>query len=311
MSEFVNHPKPVLSDRHWKLPLILTLAVHLLVFILLIAPPSFLAPHLNLQEIQTITLFTPEEVKPTVPHRPRSKARRPTKKTPPPPKKTTPKKDVQSTNIATPPPVTVAPGKIISLRPHKLKKRPVTVKKPDTTDDLIRKALERTKARVNKQREDRQIKSALSDLVKDLHTRPPPTETPAKPEATPKHSPTTTAQARNASDITNGQRTGPSTAAIDAAMRRYYMAISRRIHSYWSLPETQSWPPSLEAVVVIVVHRNGVIAKTFFEKKSANIYFNQYVEKTIQEAAPMPAFPSDIKEQQLEIGLKFKPSGML
>ena len=37
----------------------------------------------------------------------------------------------------------------------------------------------------------------------------------------------------------------------------------------------------------------------------------QFVEKTMQEAAPMPHFPADFKKSNIEIGLRFRPSGLL
>jgi len=46
------------------------------------------------------------------------------------------------------------------------------------------------------------------------------------------------------------------------------------------------------------------------ERKSADLYFNQFVEKTMQEALPLPAFPDGLKEKELEIGLVFHPSGL-
>lgn len=194
------------------------------------------------------------------------------------------------------------PEKAVSLRPHKLKKKsPKPVKKETVEEKLLRKALERAKARVNAQKEDRKIKQELSNLVKNLHT----VEAPA-PEPTP---PPSAATAQPAPEAAAGSATS-SSATLDEATRRYYMAISRRIHAHWSLPETQNWDASLEAVIVIVVRRDGIITRTFFEKKSANVFFDQYVEKTIQESAPMPVFPADIKKNRLEIGLKFRPSGM-
>jgi outer membrane biosynthesis protein TonB len=309
MSEFINSPNPFAYDQEWKLPLSLAIAVHLVVFGLLIMPPSFLMRHREFQEIQTINLFTPEELKPAK-HQRKMRPKTAVKKIEPP--KTAPQPKAQSINIDEQPQVLPKPDKIISLRPRKLKKRPPKpVKKEPTSEDLLRKALERTKARINAKKEKVQLRNALSDLVKNLHNIPTPVAKPAPIEkpATGQAPDTSTSPVTKTSSAPSGQ-TGQSNAAIGRAMRQYYMAISRRIHDNWSLPETQNWQPSLEAIIVIVVHRNGTVSKTFFEKKSSNVYFNQYVEKTISASSPMPAFPSDIKKERLEIGLKFRPSGM-
>ncbi len=321
MPEFINKiPLPDEQKQYdhglmcWKLPLGLAFAVHIIVFILLVMPPSFLTSHHDFQEVQTINLFTPDEIKPVKrvnrKKAPRAKIKPRVRKITPPPKQIQ-KTKAQSINIDDKPIPLPKPEKIVSLRPRKVKKRPPKpvkhVNKESADDAILRKALERAKARINEKKENKQIRNALSDLVKKLHTVTPPVEepTPAEPVT---HEPTTS----KTSDTNNSpaKSSGPSSAAIDRAMRQYYMAISRQLHENWSLPETQNWDPSLEAIFVIVVHRNGKVSKTFFEKKSPNIYFNQYVEKTINASLPMPIFPSDIKKNQLEIGLKFRPSGM-
>ncbi len=318
MSEYINHPAlfPLDPPRYdndrmqWRTPIILAFSIHIFVLVLLVMPPSFLTRHRDFQEIQTINLFTPDEIKP-VAHRhkaqPKTRLKPPVKKIIPAAKPIAPPK-TKSINIDAQPNPLTKPEKVHSLRPRKIKNRPPKPpKKVNTSEDLLRQALERTKARINEKNEIRQVKHALSNLVKNLHTISEPPEKPAQVETLP--------QAQEPAAVTTnnngqGKSTGPSSAAIDKAMRRYYMAISRRIHDNWSLPETQNWSPSLEAIFVIVVQRNGTLLKTFFEKKSPNIYFNQYVEKTITASAPMPAFPADIKKNRLEIGLKFRPSGM-
>ena len=88
------------------------------------------------------------------------------------------------------------------------------------------------------------------------------------------------------------------------------MAINRKIQEHWILPEMQKWEESLQAILVIVVRRDGVVTKRFFEKKSNNIYFDQFVEKTVEEAFPLPPFPSAIKENTMEFGLIFHPGGL-
>jgi len=314
MPEFINHHVSPTNDQQWRLPLALTIAVHLLVLILLVMPPFFLIPHHDFQKIQTINLFTADEIKPIKPkhHRVkhRAKVQPPAKKILPPPKAPAPPKGTQSINIKKQPQPLAKPEKVVSLRPHRLKKKPPKPIKTETADEeRLRKALERAKARVNEKKEARKINQEISKLVKDLHTVPAPTPESSPPPAAANHGGTKPGAAQQASEAA-GRSTASSTAKLDEATRRYYMAISRRIHSHWSLPETQNWEPSLEAVIVIVVHRNGTVSRTFFEKKSPNVYFNQYVEKTISASSPMPAFPSDIKRERLEIGLKFRPSGM-
>lgn len=290
-------------DKRWKLPFSLAIAVHLLTLLLLVAPPTFLLPDREIQEIQTISLFTAEELqqaqKPP-PAKPAAAKPAPAKEPAPPP----PSQELLSTAVE-PPASTALPGEMVSLHPRKIKKK--IVPEPPAPD-LRLKALERIQARVNQQREEEQIKHELSRLRDSLHTQPQP----AKPaEAAAAASPSPAAPAVSSlAPAAGGPAAGGTVALFDLAMKKYLIAINRRISDNWALPDTQTWDKDLEAIMVIVVRTDGTVSKTYFEKKSKNIYFDQYVEKTIQASLPMPPFPSDLKKNTLEIGLRFRPSGL-
>jgi colicin import membrane protein len=91
---------------------------------------------------------------------------------------------------------------------------------------------------------------------------------------------------------------------------QYYATITGHIKQYWQPPDVKSWDPNLLAIVSITVSRNGQIISKSFEKESGDKLFDQFVLKTLEAANPLPAFPPALQEQRLEIGLKFKPSGI-
>jgi len=93
----------------------------------------------------------------------------------------------------------------------------------------------------------------------------------------------------------------------DFYLKQYLSAVYQKIHDHWVLPDLQNWDNSLEAVLVITINRNGTVANTFFERKSDNIYFNQFVLKAVKDASPLPPFPDQLKENVFELGLRFKP----
>ena len=64
---------------------------------------------------------------------------------------------------------------------------------------------------------------------------------------------------------------------------------------------------ALEAVLIIIIRKDGFVTDSYFERKSDNIYFNQFVLKALKESSPMPPFPDQLDEDTLEIGLRFKP----
>ena len=90
----------------------------------------------------------------------------------------------------------------------------------------------------------------------------------------------------------------------------YLASISSRIQQFWALPEFEKWDPSLMATIVITIDQDGRIISQSFQEHSKNKLFDQYVEKTLQRATPLPPIPAALKKSQFEIGLFFKPTGL-
>ena len=76
----------------------------------------------------------------------------------------------------------------------------------------------------------------------------------------------------------------------------------------WALPEFKQYDNSLKAKYVIRISRDGTVIKQFFEARSNDSTFDQFVKKAVQEASPFPPFPPAIKESSLEFELRFSPS---
>ncbi len=110
--------------------------------------------------------------------------------------------------------------------------------------------------------------------------------------------------------IVGGQKGGSGGGGGDAN-KAYYAAVAVRIQENWILPDLQSWQANLEAIVCLKVQRDGKVIDIVVEKKSANAYFDQFVMKAIHDASPLPPFPEEIQETELEICPKFYPAGLL
>ena len=123
----------------------------------------------------------------------------------------------------------------------------------------------------------------------------------------------TEAAVRPTSETVSGSKSaaisGPRGTGIepDFYLKQYLATVYQTIHDHWVLPDLQNWDNSLEAVLVINIRKDGVITDSFFERKSANIYFNQFVLKAVKDSSPLPPFPAQLTENNFEIGLRFKP----
>ncbi|MFP3983450.1 MAG: energy transducer TonB, partial [Desulfurivibrionaceae bacterium] len=78
----------------------------------------------------------------------------------------------------------------------------------------------------------------------------------------------------------------------------------------WILPEVTDWQKDLEAVLSITISREGRVIRSEFERRSSNIYFDRFVEKTLEKSSPLPPFPDTLEKEQIEIGLIFHPEGL-
>lgn len=91
---------------------------------------------------------------------------------------------------------------------------------------------------------------------------------------------------------------------------QYHAAIINRLQQFWALPEYIQKNTSLVAVVVITINQNGQIADHFFEQRSGDRVFDQFVSKAIEAANPLPPIPPAMKKQRYEIGLRFRPGSI-
>ncbi|TFG35379.1 MAG: TonB C-terminal domain-containing protein, partial [Desulfobacterales bacterium] len=96
----------------------------------------------------------------------------------------------------------------------------------------------------------------------------------------------------------------------DPVLDLYGVAVRQKIQEHWVLPEMQDWKNDLKAVVVVEVRRDGVVTSYEFEQKSGNPFFDHFVEKTLKESLPLPPFPANLDETDLEFQLNFSPMGL-
>ena len=255
----------------------LALGAHLLLVVFTLVSPYLFQFNRKLPEVYTVNLFTVEEIdapqlarpaQPLIkPKKSKIKKRMPIKAPSPPPPAATPKASTR---------------KAISTRPIKRKNKSDL----ESLKHLRNKLKAENKAKKARELADKRAKDALESLKqamkaeessKDVIDTPPPPP-------------------RSGSGVT-----------VDENTRRYLVAVNNQVQEHWVLPDLQSWDDNLQAIIIINVRRDGVVIKNYFESKSENIYFNQFVKKAINDASPLPPFPIGINKQEMEIGLRFRP----
>jgi colicin import membrane protein len=265
--------------------------------VLAILAPNIFEREPRLPEIYTVNLFTATEMPEAAAPAPAEKpvARQIESAT------SKPAVSIQPAESQITPVETVS--KPVSLQPLKQK---VKLGKTKEEQELEKAKLSRVKQQLKasaaqkeaREAADKAAKDAVNKLADVLKVSSSTTTGTAAKTADPKSSATKSAGI-----------SGPRGTGIEPEfyMKQYLSTVFQKIHEHWVLPDLQNWDNSLEAVLVITIRRDGVIANNFFEKKSDNIYFNQFVLKALKDASPMPPFPDQLSENTLEIGLRFKP----
>lgn len=285
------------SDYIWKISFGLAVGLHLLTLVVAFFAPSLFPRRSFLPEVYTVDLFNVAEI--------HQKAQPKAVSRPAPQTKTAPR------SVQEMPPPPLQSTKAISINPLKSK----ALKTPTKIDEnKMNLAIDRVRARIReKEAQDKaerlkqealeKIRASYRSSVKTSATEPvtmpiPPVEDIAPVgDTVPETSSGTRPMVGNAVDL-----------EMSGVLRRYYAAIMAHIQKYWVLPTMQDWHKDLEAILVITIQRDGTVTDTFFESRSTNDFFNQFVQKTMRAATPLPAFPEDLEESSIEIGLRFHPT---
>ncbi len=118
---------------------------------------------------------------------------------------------------------------------------------------------------------------------------------------------------RETTAIENTQTTDSSPAASSQLPKRstnivekqYYASIFNTLQPHWKLPAYKTWDPDLSATIVIHISKNGEITRKYFESKSGDSVFDQFVLKALKNGAPLPPIPAVLNKREIELGLKF------
>lgn len=294
----------LLNDRQLKVPLCLAILVHIIALGIGSIPTSLFQKNLNLEEIYTVDLF--DIADPSLMAEPAPPA--PALEPPPAPIKQAaaePALSIAQEQVVAP----SAPAEIISLKPRKIKKNIHLEKQKTVKAEEFRIKNAINKLKNQRAREEAVKKAAEAKVAADAAAQNAVDMLRAAIRTNTLRTPASSTGSSTVQQ--SGARRSGGSIQVDAALKQYYISVSQKIHQHWVLPEMQKWDENLEAIIVVYVRRDGIVTKKEFEKKSPNLFFNQFVEKTLRESLPLPPFPPNLKDNELEIGLVFHPGGLI
>lgn len=293
------------SSQEWKLPINLAIAFHVIIAVAVFYLPDMFNSKPRFEDIYTVNLVNLADIPDSKPPQ-----EAPPKAEPTPPPKQQENVPENAVSIAEKPVEPVAappePPKAISIKPSKRKvKKEIVEQKPQAREsELDRRRRERLAEMIRAEQaaaEQARILAEEAALEKKLAE-----------EAQRRLDEAEAQQARM--DAQTQEQTTQSTTALrgsntlSALENQYYVAITSKLHSYWSVPEYMS--QELRATVVITVASDGSIMHSFFENRSGDRIFDNFVTKTLQDVGKLPPIPPALNKQRIEIGLNFSPAGI-
>jgi TonB family protein len=102
-----------------------------------------------------------------------------------------------------------------------------------------------------------------------------------------------------------GSSSQTDNAESNAKMNIYYNLIWSRIKGKWTLPQGILHRENLEAIVQAKILRNGTVVDLSFEKRSGNRYFDESAMKAMKKAIPLPPLPDSVRENSIDVGIRF------
>jgi colicin import membrane protein len=115
---------------------------------------------------------------------------------------------------------------------------------------------------------------------------------------------------KNTEDIPSQTTARASSSKNSTIENQYFASVFSTLHPHWQLPEYKLWDQDLVAVIVIKIAKDGTIVDQYFEKKSGDRLFDQFVLKTLHDGSPLPPIPAAMQKNTLELGLRFIPGSI-
>ncbi len=252
-----------MEGNEWKIPFNIAVLLHLTIILGAVYGPGFLYKKPPYPDIYTVDLIT--AIEPI--SEPTQEVAQPTVEKPPETSK--PKVSIASTPEVSAPPQLETPIKPVSIKPLKRKKIKKIAQKPNQKKQLEKQHKKNLElAREAEKRAAEAARLAASEAVnqlKDMLRETNTLESSVKPETS---APATRVKRGNTRNVIENQ---------------YFASVITRLEPHWKSPVHMAWSKDLAATVVIRIAKDGTIIDQFFEQKSGDRLFDQFVLKAIRD----------------------------
>ncbi len=280
------------EDDKWRKPFLFSVGIHLAILVIALLPSSLFHLSRSVPEVYKVDLFDLDELPAPSPQD--------FKQSPPEEvaaltEQTRTLEPVLSTRT-----IPTAPTEIKLLRPRALKK---DVRLPPMDPTMVLAALNRIE---QQEKAVEEKEKALEAIRKSILTRETAKSSASQDDGTARI-PETPSSPDSRPNVGYAGPPGSGQSA-NTALKKYKALVAQHIGKFWSLPEGQVWDKDLRARVIIKVRADGIVTSTELETPSDSGQFDKFVMQTIDQASPLPPFPTEIP--RLPLRINFYPGGM-
>jgi len=110
--------------------------------------------------------------------------------------------------------------------------------------------------------------------------------------------------------VTAAVESQTSDTQTNSQANEYIGAVWIRIKQNWSMPSSLLPDKNISTIIDVKISRSGALEYANFEKRSGNRYFDDSAMRAIRKSSPFPPFPSWIRDNSIEIGIRFNSAEM-
>lgn len=115
-------------------------------------------------------------------------------------------------------------------------------------------------------------------------------------------------RAKTSETGTGSARTNMSDSEVNAQTNEYIEAVWSRVKQNWTIPQSLLPDKNITTIVDVRIARNGALQYAGFEKRSGNHYFDDSALRAVKKSSPFPPLPYWIRDNSIEIGIRFHSS---
>jgi colicin import membrane protein len=104
------------------------------------------------------------------------------------------------------------------------------------------------------------------------------------------------------------ERANMPDAQVNAQANEYIEAVWSKVKQNWTIPQSLLPEKNIITIIDVKISRSGILQYAGFEKRSGNSYFDDSALRAVKKSSPFPPLPYWVKDNSIEIGIRFHSS---